>query len=299
MTVHSSNQGGYSLSVVIATLGGDTLSGTIEQLNRGTVVPTEILICIPEQESPRVENLVFRNVKIIRTVCRGQVAQRTFGFQLTRYEFVLQLDDDLLVDKHCVEKLLNTIIAYGGRVAAAPALLQANNGLSCYREPENRSLLRIYYWIVNGRRGYEPGIITKAGTSIGVDPALTHKVITEVEWIPGGCVMHHRNNLILDNYYLFDGKAYCEDLFHSYYLSQKGLKLFVNTAARCYVIKDVNSQSSISGYLAAMHADFIVRKYFVRLSNKSILRMYFHYVVLLFWNLRNRLMQSYLKLFGH
>lgn len=299
MTVHSSNQGGYSLSVVIATLGGDTLSGTIEQLNRGTVVPTEILICIPEQESPRVENLVFRNVKIIRTVCRGQVAQRTFGFQLARYEFVLQLDDDLLVDKHCVEKLVNTLIANGGRVAAAPALLEANNGLSIYHEPENRTLLRIYYWIVNGSRGYEPGIISKAGTCIGVDPALTHKAITQVEWLPGGCVMHHRNNLIFDNYYLFDGKAYCEDLFHSYYLSQKGLKLFVNIAARCYIMRDVNYQSSISGYLAAMYADFIVRKYFVRLCKKSIVRMYFHYLVLLFWNLRKRLKQLYLKLFGH
>ena len=296
MTVHSINQGGYSLSVVIATLGGDTLSGTIEQLNRGTIVPAEILICIPEQESHSVENLVFRNVKIIRTVCRGQVAQRAFGFQLARYEFVLQLDDDLLVDKHCVEKLVNTLIFHGGKVAAAPALLQANTGLSCYHESESRKLLKIYYWLVNGVRGYEPGIITKAGTCIGVDPALTHKDIIEVEWVPGGCVMHHRNNLIFDNYYPFGGKAYCEDLIHSYYLNQKGIKLFVNTAARCYIVKVVNSKSPVSGYLDALRADYIVRKHFVRLRDKSIVRMYFHYVALLLWNLCNRLKQWYLKL---
>ena len=292
MTVHSINQGKFPLSVVIATLGGDTLSATIEQLNRGTVVPTEILICIPEQESSRVENLAFSNVKIIRTVCRGQVAQRAFGFQLARYEFVLQLDDDLLVDTHCVEKLVNTLIAHGARAAAAPALLQADTGLSCYHEPGNRTLLRIYYWIVNGIRGYEPGIITKAGTCIGVDPALIQKDIIEVEWVPGGCVMHHRNNLIFDNYYPFDGKAYCEDLFHSYYLSQKGLKLFVSTAAQCYIVDVATSQSSVSGYLDVMRADRKVRKYFVRLSNKSIVRMYFHYLVLFLWNLRNRLKPS-------
>jgi len=292
MTLHSSNQGGYSLSVVIATLGGDTLSGTIEQLNRGTVVPTEILICIPEQESSRVENLAFSNVKIIRTVCRGQVAQRAFGFQLARYEFVLQLDDDLLVDTHCVEKLVNTLIAHGARAAAAPALLQADTGLSCYHEPGSRTLLRIYYWIVNGLRGYEPGIITEAGTCIGVDPALTQKDIIEVEWVPGGCVMHHRNNLIFDNYYPFKGKAYCEDLFHSYFLRQKGIKLLVSTAARCYIVDVATSQSSVSGNLDVMRADCKVRKYFVRLSDKSIVRMYFHYVVLFLWNLRNRLKQS-------
>jgi hypothetical protein len=292
MTAHPINQGDYSLSVVIATLGGDTLSGTIEQLNRGTVVPTEILVCIPEQEFSRVENITFRNVKIIQTACRGQVAQRTVGFQQSRCEFVLQLDDDLLVDINCVEKLVKTLIAHGGKTAAAPALLNVNTGLSCYREPGNSTLVRIYYWIVNGIRGYQPGIITKAGTCIGVDPALSQKEIIEVDWVPGGCVMHNRENLIFDNYYPFAGKAYCEDLFHSYYLSQKGINLFVSTAARCYIVDVVTVPSSVSSYLDVMRADCKVRKYFVRLSDKSILRMYFHYVVLLLWSLRSRLKQT-------
>ena len=39
----------FPVSVVIATLGGDTLSDTLERLNCGTKLPAEILICIPEE----------------------------------------------------------------------------------------------------------------------------------------------------------------------------------------------------------------------------------------------------------
>jgi hypothetical protein len=296
LTDQSINQDIYNLSVVIATLGGRSLSGTIEQLNSGSVVPSEILICIPKQESSCVENLAYSNVKIIHTVCRGQVYQRAVGFQLARGKFVLQLDDDLLVDTLCVEKLVNTLLSNSEKVAVAPSLVLATTGLSCYHEPGNRTLFRIYFWIVNGIRGYVPGTITKAGTCIGVDPALSDKEIIEVEWVPGGCVMHYRSNLIFENYYPFGGKAYCEDLFHSYFLSQKGIKLFINTTALCYLLDDSTSPNSASGYWDVMCADLKVRKFFVRLSGKSIVRMYFHYLVLLLWNLRDRLKQFYLKL---
>ena len=70
-----------ALSVVIPTLGGESLGTTIAQLNRGTLVPREILVCIPEKEAPRVQNLGLPGVGIIMTDVRGQVAQRAKGFQ--------------------------------------------------------------------------------------------------------------------------------------------------------------------------------------------------------------------------
>ena len=57
----------YPLSVVIATLGGETLADTISYLNSGEKFPTEILICIPEEESSCAESLSMKNVKIIKT----------------------------------------------------------------------------------------------------------------------------------------------------------------------------------------------------------------------------------------
>ena len=90
------------MTVVIATLGGDTLRETIETINRGSIVPEEILVCIPTNESDRVQNFSYKNVKIFVTACRGQVAQRAIGFQNVSHNIVMQLDDDILLDEHCI-----------------------------------------------------------------------------------------------------------------------------------------------------------------------------------------------------
>ena len=58
----------YPLSVVIATLGGETLADTISYLNSGEKIPAEILVCIPEEDSSCAESLSMKNVKIIKQV---------------------------------------------------------------------------------------------------------------------------------------------------------------------------------------------------------------------------------------
>ena len=281
------------LSVVIATLGGETLLGTIKHLNQGTIVPAEILLCIPDEESFRVSNLLIDNVVIIKTPCRGQVAQRAVGFQHASHEFVLQLDDDLVVDSHCVEHLFNALIAQGRSVAVAPALVLASSGLSVYREPGRPTLVRVYYWLVNGMRGHEPGSITRAGTSIGIDPSLLNQATVEVEWLAGGCVIHYRSNLVLNNFFPFSGKAYCEDLFHSYHLRQKGLKLLVCTTARCSIDDKPSSTLSIPDFLRYLLTEQMIRSQFVRLTAGSMSRMYAHYVVILMLYIRTIVRQFF------
>ena len=49
----------FPLTVVIPTLGGDSLFKTIELINSGTIVPEEILVCIPKEEAYRVLNHNF------------------------------------------------------------------------------------------------------------------------------------------------------------------------------------------------------------------------------------------------
>jgi hypothetical protein len=292
MIDHRPSQEVTPLSVVIATLGGNTLLTTIEQLNHGTLVPLEILICIPMQESSRIENLNFKNVRVIRTICRGQVAQRAIGFQQAAYEFVLQLDDDMFVDKHCVENLVNTMRSHGPKIAVGPAMVTMPSGVSCYRETGNVLLMKIYYWLINGSFGYEPGKITKAGTSPGIDPGLAQKEIVEVEWLAGGCLLHHRDNLILENFYPLKGKAYCEDLIHSFHLTSKGLKLIVCIDARCGLF-ETSSYPDVPfpPFLRSRLDDLKARKYFVQISGKSIFRMYIYFIIIILWDIRDRIKQ--------
>ena len=210
----------YRLTTVIATLGGDSLRGTIEALNCGTKVPDEILICIPANEVHKVSDFDFPNVKLIVTETRGQVLQRAIGFKNAKNDIVMQLDDDVCVDTHCVEQLLKTLNAEGPMVAVAPSFLCMSSGDSIYKRDGNSKLLPLFYWLVNGKAGYQPGTIGLSGVCFGVDPKADGKRIHDVEWVPGGCVVHCRENLVLENYYPFKGKAYGEDLIHSLILTQ-------------------------------------------------------------------------------
>ena len=268
-----------SISVVIPTLGGASLSATIAALNRGSIVPDEILVCIPTNEAHKVSSLSFRNVKVLVTDCRGQVAQRAIGFQNASHDVVMQLDDDVLVDKHCVEHLLNTLRTHGTKVAVAPSLMSLSTGESVYKKPErNKILLKIYYWFINGSAGYQPGKIDKSGSSVGIDPKSANKELFDVEWLAGGCVMHYRENLILENFYPFEGKAHYEDVIHSYYLKSRGCSLIVNSRALCWLDIIPSLSYGPRELLNNLASDFRARKYFMQLCSRSSFRIYFYYL---------------------
>ena len=268
----------YPMTVVIATLGGGSLKGTIEAINRGTIVPDEILICIPVKEAHRAHDFPCSNVKVLVTDCRGQVAQRAIGFQNASYEVVMQLDDDMLVDEQCIAYLLKTLSMHGPKAAVAPSLINVLTGESIYKKPErNKILEKLYYWFMNGSAGYQEGKIEKSGSAVGVDPGRGNKESYDVEWLPGGCVMHFKNNLVLENYYPFEGKAYCEDIIHSYYLKSRGVNLIVDSGALCAL--EVISASSYGPkeFLRDLVADFHARKFFLQLCVRNSIRIYFFY----------------------
>ena len=49
----------------------------------------------------------------------------------------------------------------------------------------------------------------------------------EVNWLPGGVLILRVKDLVMEDYFPFEGKAYCEDLIHSFFLKKKGLKLYI------------------------------------------------------------------------
>ena len=272
--------GSKSVTVVIPTLGGASLSETIERLNIGTHVPAEILVCIPEVEAFRVKNLSIQNVKLIKTPFYGQVAQRSEGFKKAKGEYVLQLDDDMLLDKHCVENLLYIMAGSKEKVAVAPSMLCVSTGESPYKKPSNKWLLNFYYWLLNGKSGYQPGTITRAGTNIGIDLTTSEEKFVEVDWVAGGCIMHRKENLILKNFYPFRGKAYSEDLYHSYYLKQKGVKLLISSPAHCFLdCTHIISGMSTLDFVQYLRRDIKSRIFLVKLSSRSLPRMSIYYFI--------------------
>lgn len=265
----------YSISVVIATLGGEFLTATIEQLNRGTVVPEEILICIPEEDAFRVECLSIGNVRIVKTNIRGQVAQRAIGFQKAGETLVLQLDDDILVRETCLQNMAEYITRYAD-VAVGPKMYDIKtHKYHSFMIPDTAKqhwFERLLYWVINGTKGYQPGQISKAGINMGVPDEPNDW--NDIGWLSGGCILHRKENLILDNYYPFKGKAYSEDLFHSVLLIRNGVRMQRCGAAICDV--DFSSNSAVDPVtffkLYLVYARTMTR--FVTEINGSHLRLY-------------------------
>ena len=150
------------VSVVIATLGGPSLAGTIDHLNRGTLAPAEILICIPEEDRGRVANINASNVRVIGTSVRGQVAQRIEGFKAARHNYVLQLDDDVTLEPRCLERLVAAVDKAKGKYSVSAALRHVGTDESVYAHYATPYLRRLYYLLLNGKRGYLPGTVTAA-----------------------------------------------------------------------------------------------------------------------------------------
>ena len=265
----------YRISVVIPTLGGDCLGATLAALNRGTLIPAEILLCIPRDYAHRAEHLTASNVRVHVTDSRGQVAQRADGFRHVAHPIVLQLDDDLSVAPDCLELLLETLLREGPRAAVSPALIDRDTGESLYKKPDRNGLIEaLYYRLMNGAAGYEQGRVQRSTGAVGVDPERNRQALYHVEWLPGGCVLHYRQNLVLENFYPLPGKAYCEDIIHSLHLTRRGIRLLVEPRATCAVEAAADATLSVPAFLKEASADLGARLYYRSLTGGPRWRLF-------------------------
>lgn len=267
----------YPLSVVIPTLGGETLAGTIAQLNRGTIVPSEILVCIPEAEAFRVERMSFHNVKIVKTECRGQVAQRAIGFQQAQYEVVMQLDDDILLQEDALHELTSALQRLGHGNALSPVYNYAVTGRCIHKLSEGIVgwLKSLYAYVVCGAPWgiKRMGVVTLSGFNYGVDYKYSGLDPLETQWLPGGCVLYYNDDLIKNCFYPLLGKAYCEDIIHSFLLKKGGLKLWVIPKAIC-----TTSLTHVGWNWSSIKSDYKARCYFLRLNGGYLWRLRIWYI---------------------
>lgn len=257
------------LTVVIATLGGAVLKKTIGHLNQGHGVPAEILICIPEAHVAGADCVAgIPNVKVIKTVCRGQVAQRAVGLGMASRSYVMQLDDDVLLPPDTVLTLFEAVCAMGPGNVVAPFFRIRPSGKdgTVYTGGVRGFLRNCHASLICGARfGRERlGRISPAGIGFGVPMVQGQQRIVESEWIPGGVALSHRDDVITENYYPFTGKAYSEDLVHSLLWRRSGCRLW--TVLDVSAMIDVTVESF--GWKSVM-ARFRAHAYVAKLSGGS------------------------------
>lgn len=260
------------VTVVIATLGQPFVKRTIQALNSGALPPAEIILSVPLGCDLDVSE--FSNCKIIYNKKRAQVSQRANGFLEAKSNLVLQLDDDIILRENCLELLVETLTSLGRKSMVSPAILDQKTGKSFYDDEDVQSFFRFFYlYIINGKRKYQPGAITSVGSCFGPKYSFKHNHPIPVEWLPGGCIIHFRENVILGDYFPFQGKAYGEDLIASHLYKQMGIKLFVDSSALCFTSKDHTHSNSLAELFKEMNSKI----YYLKSIGNMSPRFYFYY----------------------
>jgi glycosyltransferase involved in cell wall biosynthesis len=268
------------VSVVIPTLGGKQLGSTIISVNAGSLIPRRILICIPEERELQASVPGHENIEIVRTKVKGQVAQRAVGMAMADTPFIVQLDDDILLEHDCLAQLVAAAKRLGGNTAVSPSFIKPGSGESLYRVDSVSVFKKCYFRLLNGKSGFQPGSITRAGTTLGIDFSKIDSAECESEWLPGGCVLHYLNNVITDNYFPFDGKAFSEDLYFSRLAAMKGLKLYICKDSRCVVDPmPAIEEQGLGEFFRGLSGDLRARALFVRETGRSLPRMYCFYLL--------------------
>jgi len=294
---HKKNTTNYDqdLTVVMATVGEPELCKSLEALSQGSVIPVIVLLCIHFEIMDRVMHLAdqYPFVEVIPTEVKGQVKQRIVGFQRSRTKFTIQLDSDVVASKALLENLKNAIVKHpkacvGPRIIRQDTM-QEYSFLSSTCNVFCGWQKRLLIWILNGRKGYESGLISKGG--IGFGPVLDGSY-AEVDWLPGCCVIHETKNLLLKDFYPRNGKAYAEDLYHSFFLREKGIKLLVSEDAFLTVMFPDAEDLGFSDLIRDQLNTFLAGLNLVRLMKLSTVRYTNYFLLKSIFLIANRLTRS-------
>ena len=267
------------ISVVIPTIGDRDILPTIVSLNNSTLIPKEIIIVSLKANIHKHLNKKYKNVVFVKANKKGQVNQRIQGFKIAKSKFVMQLDDDITLHKSCLEVLTKNL-CLNNNYSVSPNLFENSSKRSIYDYKMN--FKKILFNIISGF-----SIFCTEG-KIGLSGFESYPLVSDIspelvksEWLVGGCIMHHKKNLIKEYFFDFEGKAYCEDLFHSIELRKKKIELYINKSAIAYL--ELNEKpKKIKDFVGENLRDLKIRKSFVKINDLSIFRMYIVYVLKFF-----------------
>lgn len=273
------------LSIVIPTLGGVELQDTIESINNSSHQPFEIILSIPKNF--KKEELTFssqENITVINVAEKGQVYQRIAGFKVIKTQYVIQMDGDMRLNESTIINLYNLIKKMPDNVAIAPILRDLDTDLDIftynnlnfdeyekYLNPKTISR-KFFNYFFHGKVSFSEGAITNVGINIPIS-SLHDRGLIESDWLPGGLVIHDKKNLVTDSYFPFPGKAYSEDLIHSYLLKKNGVDLYVTTEASAYIQvflgSPINNFINAKHYLIEKKREIAAKAFFLKISNRN------------------------------
>ena len=171
------------------------LGATIESLSRQSIQPAEIIIIdasdgIETQElcKSKIQGLQSA-IKYLKAVTRGAAPQRNEGVAVAHFDYIFFMDDDLLFEPHCLERLFSAIQS-DPNLGGVNAMITNQK----YHPPGRVSQLLFRY--LNGQR-----LESYAGKCLGPVMNLLPEdredlpEVVPVEWLNTGCTIYRRASL--------------------------------------------------------------------------------------------------------
>jgi glycosyltransferase involved in cell wall biosynthesis len=263
------------ISVIIASLGGDSLFKTLHSINSGLYRPKEIIVSLPPKTKIKINKKYQNSIKIVNSINKGQVTQRSFGFKFCTQDYVMQADDDIIFQNDTIFYLYKNIKQLGKKNVVGPIYksIKFNKNITEIKTGLSGFLISLYHkficmapWSAK-RMGY----LTKIGLGYGVDPSqLKSTEPFEVTWLNGGCVMCHKEDLILENYFPFEGKAYFEDTIHAILWLKNKNRLWVLPESICFLEQYNYLMDDLNSYIER----FKIHKFVVKMLNGNFVLLY-------------------------
>ena len=200
------------LTIIIPSLLSNINEKWIEQVNMFNHYKINIIISVPPNLSKKNEfiNKFDKGILIIISDKKGQVNQRQYGYKFIKTDYLMHMDDDIFISTKSLKILLNQFENLPRKSSIAPRLIMNDDN---NKEQFFKKYINLFLYFET-----KPKLGKISKSTFGVPPNLplhSNKLIESVDWIPGGISIIRKEHIIKDQYFNFEGKAYCEDLIHS------------------------------------------------------------------------------------
>jgi hypothetical protein len=230
------------LTIVCASHNGvNRIPLFLDSIQKNIVNPKEVIICGTHESdisSVSEELLIKNNVSFIVSEFANQIYQRNIALSKVNTTYILQLDDDLILDSNVIGNYCRHFSGPGSnkKVVCGFPVLPNGQHMSFYRVKnlyQSSKFIRLFFKIMNGFEELRNMSILKSGRIFPL--VLDDQENIEPEWLHS-CLMFHKDAIgkkpITSSENNNGGKGYYEDVFFTLSLREKGFKLILDEDIR-------------------------------------------------------------------
>ena len=268
------------ITIVIPTNLKNIKLERINQINSYVKKNIKVILSIPpEINIKKAYNYGFsEKINIINSEYIGQVNQRQYGIRFCKTTLIIQMDDDIDFEINKIKKLVIEFKRLPIGSCLAP-YLKSKEEYKIFSRIKNLFKCIFLYSQIHPNSGS----ISRSSFPVPHLKKINNNknAVEEVSWLPGGIIILRSKDIIFEEYFPFKGKAYCEDLIHSFLLKKKGIKLFLSTKISFSTEIESYRSLNLKNFIEFILNDFRIRNHYRKLIKNNIFPFIIAYLYIL------------------